>query len=202
MSASAAERVALDTTMTGFRGANGGYLMAVALRSMLAAIGEAERVPRTLSTHLLAPVTTDAVDVRVAVERAGGSMSTASARLEQNGVPAALLLGAFGRGGDSIARHDVAMPDVPAPEDCAPLIEKPVPQAGTGLAVEHRPAAPPLPLTGSGRAEILVWMRLADDRPVDTVDATFLADCGPPGLYGALDAYVAMPSTDITLRGT
>jgi acyl-CoA thioesterase len=189
--------VVLDPGMTGFRGANGGYLMAVALRQMLAMV---DRPPRSLSAYLLTPVTADAVEVPVTVERAGSSMTTASARIEQDGSTAAIVVGSFGTGSDSVERLDVVMPRVPPPAECRPLLDKPVPGADAGLHVEHRPAAPPLPLTGGDRAEILVWMRLTIGRPVDAFDVALLADSGPPALYGALPEFVAMPSTDITLH--
>jgi acyl-CoA thioesterase len=92
------------------------------------------------------------------------------------------------------------MPDVPAPEDCRPIGEKPVADASAGFLVEHRPAAPPLPLTGGDRAELLVWMRLIEDRPLDALCACMLADGAPPGLYGLLDRFVAMPSTEIAVH--
>jgi acyl-Coa thioesterase superfamily protein len=92
------------------------------------------------------------------------------------------------------------MPDVPPPEECRPLVEKPVAEASAGYLVEHRPAAPPLPLTGGDRARILVWMRLVEDRPIDALAATMLADAGPPALYGRLSEFVAMPSVEIALH--
>ncbi len=92
------------------------------------------------------------------------------------------------------------MPNVPPPEDCKPLFDKPVPNARAGLLVEHRPAAGSLPVSGGDRAEIVVWMRLVEDRALDALLLCFLADSAPPGLYGALRKFVAMPSIVITLH--
>lgn len=191
----------VDPGMTGFRGAHGGYLMAIALRAMARAVLVAERAPRSLSMHLLAPVEPGPLDVHARVDRTGGTLSTASARLEQGHTLAGLAIGSFGRSDASsaLARRDLVMPDVAPPEELEPLFAKPVPAAEAGLHVEHRPAGP-LPLAGGDEPEILVWMRLVEDVPVDPYVAAFLADSGPPAVYGALSQYVAMPSVDITLH--
>jgi acyl-CoA thioesterase len=75
-----------------------------------------------------------------------------------------------------------------------------VPDARAGLLVEHRPAAGPLPLSGADRAELLVWMRLVEDRPLDELLLTFLADSAPPALYAVLRDAVPMPTADLTVH--
>ena len=192
-------RATVDPGMTGFKGAHGGYLMAIALRAMSNAVGDPTRVPRSLTAYLLAPVEPGPIDLHARVDRAGGSMSTASTRLEQDSAVGAIAIASFGRASESIAHIDRVMPQVAPPEDLEPLFAKPVPEADAGLQVEHRPAGP-LPLAGGDEAEIRVWMRLSERRPVDAFVATFLADSGPPALYGAMREFVAMPSTDITLH--
>jgi acyl-CoA thioesterase len=92
------------------------------------------------------------------------------------------------------------MPDVPPPDACAPLAAPPVPQARAADHVEHRPARDPLPFAGADTAEILVWMRLGEDRPVDAALATFLVDSAVPALYARLDAYVAMPTVELSVH--
>lgn len=191
--------VTLDPHLTGFGGAaHGGYVMTLALRAMEAAVADPARIPRSLTMHLLAPISGEAVELDPRVERRGGSMTTASARLEQEGTTVATALAAFGRDRSSLAQQDAAMPAVPPPEELAPLVDLPVPESE--MQVEHRPAADPLPLSGGDRAELVAWMRMAADRPVDVHAATHLADSLAPALYGALTAYVPMPSTDITLH--
>ena len=192
-------RATVDAGMTGFKGAHGGYLMAIALRAMSSAVGDPTRVPRSLSAYLLAPVEAGPVDLHTRVDRVGGSMTAASVRLEQDRALAALAIASFGRSSESLTHTDRVMPQVAPPEELEPLFRKPVPAADAGLHVEHRPAGP-LPLAGGDEAEIRVWMRLAEGRPVDAFVATFLADSGPPALYGAMAQFVAMPSTDITLH--
>ena len=204
----------IDPAITGFGGAHGGYVMTLALQAMREAV-DADRAPRSLALHLLAPAAPGRVELPVRVERAGGSMTTVSARVEQAETTVALAVGAFGRARPSLVQQDTAMPDVPPPEACAPLVERPA-DVGVNHFVEHRPAAGPLPLTGTLSArggqtpsetaggltpsELVAWMRLGEDQAVDALSATFLADALAPALYGALAEYVPMPSTEITLH--
>ena len=76
--------VTLDPHVTGFGGAaHGGYVMTLALRAMADVVADAERIPRSLTMHLLAPIRGGDVDIVARLERAGGSMSSASAHLFQ-----------------------------------------------------------------------------------------------------------------------
>jgi acyl-CoA thioesterase len=193
-------RADVDPALSGFGAAHGGYVAALALRGLSDTVGEEHRTPRSLTVQLLARVAPGALDVDAVVERAGGSTTSTSARLRQQAATVGTAVATFGRARPSLVRTDAAMPPVPPPEACAPLADVPVPEAGAAVLVEHRPAAPPLPLSGSDRAELLVWMRLADDRPVDAASAVFLADSAAPALYGALDAYVPIPSVEIAVH--
>ena len=185
--------------VTGFGGAaHGGYVMTLALRAMADAVARPDRSPRSLTMHLLAPIASGDVDLDPRVEREGGTMSSASVRITQGGATVATALASFGEARPSIDQSDGAMPTVLPPERLEPLLDLPVPESE--MQVEHRPAAGTLPLSGSDRADLVSWMRLAAGRPVDVYDATYLADALAPALYGALTEYVAMPSTDITLH--
>ncbi len=66
-------------------GPNGGYLAAIVLRAMVAEVGEGEREPRSLTLHYLRPPADGPVHIAVTVERAGRSLSSVTARLEQDG---------------------------------------------------------------------------------------------------------------------
>ena len=190
--------VTIDPAVSGFFGAHGGYVAMLALEAVAERV-EPDRPPRSLTTHLLAPVRAATVDIAPRIERSGSSMTTATARITQDDDTVALATAAFGRRQHAIAHDDSAMPAVPPPEQCEPLLERPV-DAGVNLFVEHRPAAPPLPLTGGDKAELTVWMRRGDDTRVDAASAVFLADSAAPALYGALTEYVAMPSTEIAVH--
>jgi acyl-CoA thioesterase len=184
--------------LRGFSGTHGGYLAAIALRAMRP-LAEG-RQPLSLTVHLLTAVKPGELELAPRVDRSGSSMTTLSLRARQEARPALLATGVFGATRPTLSYDGLAMPDVPAPEERRPLVEKPVAEAAAGYLVEHRPAAEPLPLTGGGLARILVWMRLVEDRAIDALLATMLADAGPPALYGQLSEFVAMPSTEIALH--
>jgi acyl-CoA thioesterase len=190
----------VDPAVSGFGGAHGGYVAAIALRALRALIADGERTTRALSVHLLAPVRPGDLEVHRRLEREGRSMAAASGRLEQEGRTVATALASFGRTAAALTHDGLRMPTVPTPDELEPLVAKPVPDARAGLLVEHRPAAGPLPLSGADRAEILVWMRLLEDRPLDDLLLTFLADAAPPALYAMLREAVPMPTADLTLH--
>jgi acyl-CoA thioesterase len=189
----------VDGAWSGYRGAHGGYLAAIALRALHLALGERRRPARSLTAHFLRPVAPGRLEVDARLERAGRSSAVATARLLQDGEPAAVGVGAFATGRPSLGYQAPAFPLVPPPERCEPLGFEPVPGATAGQQVEHRPASA-LPLSGGDRPEVLVWMRLTEARSLDDLAVTFLADAAVPALYGMLRESVAMPTTDMTLH--
>ena len=186
--------------LSGCGGIHGGYIVALGLRTMSSLVADAERTPRSLTCHLLAPVKPSAVELIARIERDGGSTTSTSLRIEQGGAVVATALASHGKPRPSLGHIGVGPPDVPAPADCKPLIDTVVEEARAGKLVEHRPAAPPLPLSGSDDAQIIVWMRLVEDRVVDPVSAAMLADAAPPALYGRLTQPVPIPSSEITIH--
>jgi acyl-CoA thioesterase len=193
--------VEIDAAYGGFGGgAHGGYLSAIALRAMAELVGDAGREPRSLTIQLLAPVAVGRLRVTAHPSRAGRSMSAASVRMERDGETVAVAVGAFGRATPSLARRDVAMPVVPPPEDCEVVTLAPPGVGSFKHVAEHRAAAPPLPLSGAADAELSVWMRMTEDRPLDALSACFLADAAPPALIATLTQFAPIPSAEIALH--
>src|SRR5207245_5351791 len=77
------------------RGPHGGYLAAILLRALIATAAEDTRAPRSLTVHYARAAGPGAVLIRTALERRGRSLSTLSARMEQDGATIALALAAF-----------------------------------------------------------------------------------------------------------
>src|SRR5688500_1611994 len=79
------------------RGPLGGYVLAIVMRGMELAVDDAERQARSVTMHFLRAPGLGPVTVRATVERAGRSLSTVSARLEQQGELMGLALAAYSK---------------------------------------------------------------------------------------------------------
>jgi acyl-CoA thioesterase len=161
------------------RGPNGGYLAALILRGLIETVRAPERSPRSLTVHFLARPEAGPVRLECAVERAGRSLTSASARLLQDGRPIALALGAFSVPWPGIEYADARAPDVPAPEALAPL----GPDAGLPDFVANfdtRWAVGAPPWSGAGQALSGGWLRFAEPRALDALAATAYLDAWSP----------------------
>lgn len=193
-------RAIITRELGGFGGTHGGYVAAIALRAMARLVGDRQRTARSLGLGLLAPIVPGALELRPRCERDGSSTSAIASRLEQDGAVVGSSRALFGSARPSLEYLGLQMPDVQPPEKCEPLKKDPAPDAPAGLLLEHRPAAPPRPLTGSERAEILVWIRLVENRPLDALSLAVLADGAAPALFAHLTSFVPIPSVEITLN--
>ncbi|HLL92227.1 MAG TPA: acyl-CoA thioesterase domain-containing protein, partial [Solirubrobacteraceae bacterium] len=66
------------------RGPHGGYLAAMLLRALMLTVADPVRAPRSLTVHYPRAPEPGPVRIRTVVERAGRSLSTLSARMEQD----------------------------------------------------------------------------------------------------------------------
>src|SRR2546422_11637946 len=66
-------------------GPNGGFLAAMLVRAMGAAVDGHTRVARSLTIHYTAAPTEGPVRIRTTIERAGRALPTVTARMEQGG---------------------------------------------------------------------------------------------------------------------
>jgi hypothetical protein len=76
------------------RGPFGGYVATFLTRAMVAAVDDPARRPRSLTVHYVEAPKAGPVEVSATVERARRSSTAVSLRLEQDGRPVALALGA------------------------------------------------------------------------------------------------------------
>ena len=183
------------------RGPNGGYVAAILLRALRAAVGDPARLPRSFTVHFTSPPTEGPAEVATTLERVGRTVTTATARLEQGGKLRALALAAFGtpRQGPDFAH--LVRPEVTPPERAAPLasnIPIPMRERYECLAVFAAPgAAAPEAVTGG-------WIRLREGpRAVEPELLAAYTDSWPPSIFsqvppGTLSSGV--PTVDLTVH--
>ncbi|HEU4658781.1 MAG TPA: thioesterase family protein [Capillimicrobium sp.] len=193
-------RVRFDRGWWVVKGPNGGYLAALIARAIRAEVGDPERALRSLTVHYLAAPREGEGEVVVRVERSGRGLTTVSARLEQDGTTMALALAALARDYPGATEYvDLAMPDVPPPEelDAIPEGAQPVPFSQN---FESHPAIGGLPFSGGERAVTGGWIRLREPRPLDELAIVAIADAWWPAPFSVVDRPMVAPTIDLTVH--
>jgi len=180
---------------------NGGFLAAMLVKAMSAAVDDRTRAPRSLTIHYTAAPAEGAVRITTAIERAGGSLTTVSARMEQAGRLIALAIGAFSR--DRIAAiefSEAPAPDVPDPEH-VPLMPRLRNLPPFTHQWEISPAIGTTPLSGGkGAALTGGWIRPLDPQPIDAALVAQLTDAWVPAVFVRLTEPNAVPTIDLTIH--
>jgi len=168
--------------------ANGGYLLAIAARALVAATGRTD--PVSVTAHYLSPGKPGPVDIGTEVVRTGRRFTTARAQLVAGDTPVLAVLGTFGDldGETGEVFVDGSPPDLPLPGECVILgatdtfappfmgqVELRVHPDDMGFATGRR----------SGIPRITGWFRLHDNEPVDTVALLCALDAFPPTIFNA-----------------
>ncbi len=178
------------------RGPLGGYVMAIIQRGIELAVGDPERHPRSLTVHFLRPPAAGPVTVLPVVERSGRSLTTASARLEQDGRLLALALASLSAPWPGPHFSEAPMPAVRPPgDDEAPLREGP--PFLERLRMHGRFGAPPF--SGAERSEAGGWLGLREARPLDSLSLVVLADAWYPAPWARLTALAPAPTIEMTV---
>jgi acyl-CoA thioesterase len=194
--------VRFDPRWRVIRGPNGGYIAAILTRAIRAAVADDARMLRSLTVHFLSVPTEGEGVATVRIERTGRSLSTVSARLEQDGkvvaVALAALAGAYPAG---VAYEDARMPDVPLPED---IVVTPPGPGEFDAPFRHNftihPAIGPKPFTSADRAVTGAWMKLREERPIDEAIVVALCDSWWPAPYAVSDRPLVAPTIDLTVH--
>lgn len=180
-------------------GPNGGYLAAMVLNAMQAALDEPARPPRSMTLHYLRPPQPGAGTISVATERAGRTMTTLTARVEQGGKTMVVAIAAFGAARAPVLEFAEPMPDAP------PVAElKAMPKLEQMPPIAHRfdlhPLPGPYPFTGADRAELGGWARLPEPRPLDALLLAIGTDIWLPPVFLRLTTFVAAPTVELTIH--
>jgi acyl-CoA thioesterase len=184
------------------RGPLGGYVMAIVLRGMQHAVGDPERMPRSTTMHFLRTPQKGAVVVRAEIEREGRSLTSVSARLEQDGRLMGLALGAFSKPWEGPLLNELPMPEVAPPDGRRP-VQRQLPGASAPpfldrLSMQHRFGPPAF--SGADRAEVGGWLGLRERRPVDALAVALLSDAWFPAPWTRLRELAPAPTIDLTIH--
>jgi acyl-CoA thioesterase len=185
-------------------GPNGGYLAAILLKAIAEAVGDAERAPRSLTVHYVSPAVEGPVRIAARVERAGRSLSTVSARVEQDGKLIALALAAFAKPRPSPEFHDLRMPEAPPPESLGPMTLPSETTVPLREQLETRPVFGERERGTSAHAMVGGWLRPKEPRRLDSPFLAMLCDAWPPAVawHRALAKHPVrgMPTVDLTVH--
>ncbi len=190
----------LDARYWGYTAAHGGYLAAVLLRAMTERLGDASRSPRSLTVHFLKGPEAGPAEVATEVLRAGGKVTSMTARLVQHGAPTTFAVAAFGAPFQGEGFQHAAMPAFPAPEACPRLAPSKV---AIDHRFEHRPCFGGAPFSGAPAAAIGGYSRLDAPRAVDALTLTLICDAWWPALFPMLQDKKqagACPTIDLTIH--
>jgi acyl-CoA thioesterase len=183
------------------RGPLGGYVMAIVLRAMTLAVDDDGRRPRSFTMYFLRPPKAGPVTVRPVVERKGRTLSSVSARLEQEGKLLGLALGAFSEPWEGPLFDDAPMPEVAPPEGRRTPVQAPSgnpPPFLERLTMQLRFGDPPF--TRSDHALVGGWLGLTEERPIDALAVTLLADAWFPAPWPRLKQLAPAPTIDLTVH--
>jgi acyl-CoA thioesterase len=177
-------RARLDPAWWIVAGPNGGYMAAVMLRAMEAAVADPERAPRSLTVHYLRRPEGHDVEIETTLERAGRSLSTVTARMVEGDRLVAHAVAALSKARSGRAVQHARMPEVIPLERAKPR-ESP---AGSSVIPFHRQfdirwAVPETPWSGSESARATAWIRLAEPHPWDAALLATVADALPPAVF-------------------
>ena len=185
------------------RGPLGGYVMAIVVRAMQLAVGDDARQPRSITMHFLRPPHAGPVTVRPVIERTGRTLTTATARLEQDDRTIGIALGAFSTAWEGPLLADAPMPAV-EPADPARSSERELPGGrrrpafAERLSMQHRFGDEPF--SGSAHGEVGGWLALREHRPIDALTVTLLADAWFPAPWPRLRELAPAPTIELTVH--
>lgn len=184
--------------------ANGGYLLAIALRAVREMSSHPD--PLTVTAHYLRSPVPGPVEVVVERVRAGRTTSTLAARMIQGGRDVLRVLAAFRDvdGAVGPTRYYDSPAAMPMPDQGVPGSNQAPGGVYVSLADRFDYRVDPSTVgwavgRASGNAVIRAWMRFADGREVDTMALPLIVDAKPPAV---LDTGTTgwVPSLELTVH--
>jgi acyl-CoA thioesterase len=182
-------------------GPNGGFIAAMLVKAMSAAVDDASRAARSLTIHYTAAPKEGPVRIATTIERAGRGLTTVSARMEQDGRLIALAIGAFSAARlSAVEYNEVPAPDVPPPEE-VPVVEPRPEMPPFSRQWELRYAIGIPPFSGADGPTVTGgWIRPLDDHPIDAALVAQITDAWLPAVFIRLTQPNAVPTIDLTIH--
>lgn len=174
-----------DRWETGNKTPNGGYLLATALHALAADMPLPH--PLVASATYLRPAIAGPAEVSTEALRSGRRLATGSAVLSQDGRPVVHVVSTFrdlaatsGRSWDA-----APAPELPAPEDCAPVLDVVPPEFSIIDRMQYRFERAPGWLAGrpSGDPSATFWIRPEADEQPDLVHLALMVDAAAPVVF-------------------
>ncbi|HEX3593766.1 MAG TPA: thioesterase family protein [Polyangiaceae bacterium] len=182
-------------------GPNGGYIAAILLRALTAEVDDLVRAPRSLTIHYLRPPAEGPVDIHTVKEREGRTLTTATARLFQDGKLIAIAIGAFAATRTGFEFVDRKMPSLPPPEKCQKLREKHPAAVELQHRYDSRLGTSDEP--GAAHGRLAGYIRFEEPRIVDALAVAAFTDSFPPAVFTRAPAGAALggvPTIDLTIH--
>jgi acyl-CoA thioesterase len=180
-------------------GPNGGYLAAILVRALEAQAGADPRPLRSLTVHFLRAPDVGPACVKVAVERAGRSVSFLAARLVQDGRPCAVALAVLAGSRDGIELEHADAPAVSAPEEIEPRPPRSNAPRFAGN-FDLRPALGGRLFSGADEALTGGWLRLRTQPQVDAASLVAFCDSWFPSIFAVAREPLAVPTLELTVH--
>jgi acyl-CoA thioesterase len=191
----------IDPTWWTPRGPLGGYVMALMHQAMRSVVEDPARQTRSLTVNFTRTPKEGPVVLRPRLERSGRSLSTVTARLEQDGELLGLAIGSFSGPWPGPELSESPMPEVEPPEGrdvlAVDLPGREPPPFTQQLTMQHRIGAPFF--SKADRAETGGWLGLREEREVDAATVLVLADAWFPAPWPRLDALAPAPTIEMSV---
>jgi acyl-CoA thioesterase len=180
------------------RGPHGGFVAAIVVNALTAALDDPGRPIRSLTIHYPAAPEVGSLQIAVHEERVGRTAAYLSARVEQGGKVVALALAAFSSAFPGPSFQTATMPDVPAPEEIEPTNLQGAPVFTHNF--EYRFAIGGAPFQEAEHTTTGGWLRLSEPRPLDGAIAACYTDAWPPAVFWRLSNFAIVPTIDLTVH--
>jgi acyl-CoA thioesterase len=182
------------------RGPHGGYLASIGLRALKAVVADPGRHIRSLTVQYFDAPHEGEMEIETRIERAGGSITNASARMTQDGRNIGIALGVFSTQWTGPDFFDATPPDI-GPIDQAFKVPNEGPNIPPFLGnFDMRWALGSAPYSGADEAIVGGWFRLEEPQVADDIVVATYMDAWPPVMFPVVTEPIVAPTLDLTIH--